>query len=134
MAEVMTKEMAEQEVNAWLDRKKIFKSIRETNKDYIDTLVDAMCEGVLSLDQETWEWNHTLLFPIGENESVKSIKYKPRLNDKMLKPFLNGVKNQDSDGRLLAHVAALTNTPREVLASLDSADKRISMSVAIFFL
>lgn len=130
----VSREIAEAEVNAWLEKKKVFSSTKESSKDSIEVLVDAMCNGVLSLDQQTWNFTHKLLFPFGDQVKVEELKYKPRLNDKMLKPYLNGVKASDAEGRLLAYIAALTGQSRAILEELDTADKKIAMAIAIFFL
>ena len=130
MAKV-TREVAEQEISAWLDKKKVFQSEREKNKDSYEHLVDAMCEGYLELDDQTFEFTHKLIEPLNE---TPSLKYKARLNDKMLKPHLNGLKPTDAEGRLLAYGAALTTQPKAVLEGLDSADKKIMMAILVFFL
>ena len=130
----VSREVAEAEVQAWLDKKKVFESNRENNKDSVEILVDGVCQGVLSLDQTTWKFTHKLLFPFGDQIKVEELKYHSRLNDKMLKPYLNGVKPSDAEGRLLAYIAALTGQARAVLEELDTADKKIAMAIAIFFL
>lgn len=128
---VITREAATVEVTGWLDKKKIYESTREAQKDSIELLIDAMVNGDLTLDENTNEFTHRLLFPISE---VTQLKYRARLNDTALRPHLLGVKASDADGRLLAHTAALTNQPKSILSELDSADKKIMMSIAIFFL
>ena len=130
----VSREVAEAEVQAWLDKKKVFKTTSENNKDSVEILVDGVCQGVLSLDQTTWKFKHKLLFPFGDQIKVEELNYHSRLNDKMLKPYLNGVKPSDAEGRLLAYIAALTGQARAVLEELDTADKKIAMAIAIFFL
>jgi hypothetical protein len=127
----VSREQATQEVEQWLDRKKVYASTREAQKDSIETLIEAMMNGDLTLDEKTNELNHKLLFPLDE---VKELKYKSRLNDKMMRPHLQGVKSNDADGRLNALTACLTSQPKAVIENLDSADKRIMMSIAVFFL
>ena len=131
MLKKVSREEALAEVTSWLDKKKVYDSTRESQKDSIDLLVEAMMNGDLTLDSTTNEFTHKLLFEEGD---VKELKYKSRLNDRMLKPYLNGVKANDADGRLLAHTAALTTQPKAILEALDSADKKIMMSIAVFFL
>lgn len=125
--------VAEQEIEEWLDKKKVLASVRELNKDSIDLLVDVICEGHM-VKKDNGELDYTLLHPFGEEEKVDRLTFKPRLNDKMLKPFLNGVKTNDGEGRLLAYIAALTNTQRAILENMDSVDKKVAMAVVIFFL
>ncbi len=109
-------------------------SQREAQKDSIEVLIDAICEGVLVLNETTNEFTQTLLFPLEGEQPLKELKYRPRLNDKILQPYLVGVKPTDADGRLIALWAALTSTSKNVLTSIDSGDKRIATSIAVFFL
>lgn len=132
----VSKEIADQEIISWMDYKKIPASSRESEalKNSIETLSEAIQEGILTLDEETFKFKQTLLFEIGEEAKITELVYHPRLNDKMLKPHLSGVKGNDGDGRLLAHIAALTNKPKAVLELLDTVDKRTAQALAIFFL
>lgn len=126
---VVTREVAIVEIDKWLDQKKVYPSTRETCKAEIELLVDAMVEGDLTLDGKSFK--HKLLFPL---EDVTELTYKSRLNDAMVKPHMQGVKAGDGDGRLAAHTAALTSQPKRLIESLDSADKKIMMSIMVFFL
>lgn len=130
----ISRELATQEIEKWLDRKKVYDSTKESQKDSVDLLIEAVMNGDLTLNQTTNELRHILLFPDALNGEVKELVYKARLNDKMLIPHLQGVSPKDADGRLLAHTAALTSQPKELLKNLDSADKKIMMSIAVFFL
>jgi len=133
MNKAVTNEVAMAEVTAWLDKKKVYPSTRETQKDSIDLLVEAIMAGDLTYDEDKNEFVHKLLFPDAVG-GVTEFRYKARLNDRMLIPHLQGVKSNDADGRLLAHTAALTSQPKELLKGIDSADKKIMMSIAVFFL
>lgn len=130
MAKV-TREVAEQEISDWLDFKKIFPSEREKHKESIDLLIDVMVDGVISIDDQTHEVIHKLIFPL---ESVTELKYKPRINDKMVQPNLKGMDPKDIDMRLLAIAATAASQPKGLLAGLDSVDKKIMMANVVFFL
>lgn len=128
----VSREKATEEVEGWLDKKKVYPSTREAQKDSVDLLIEAIMSGDLTLDTLKNEFVHKLLFPL--DDGPKELRYKARLNDKMLKPYLQGVKSTDADGRLAAHTAALTSQPKAIIEALDSADKKIMMSIAVFFL
>jgi len=130
---VVTREQATLEVNSWLDKKKVYESTRESQKDSIDLLIEAMVNGDLKLDPD-FNFIHKLLVPEVLNGEVAELKYKLRLNDKMLKPCMNGVKSNDADGRLTAYISALTGQVKGILEGLDTADKKIALSIAVFFL
>lgn len=129
----VNRETAEADVNAWLDKKKIFESEREQRKEFIEILVESVMNGVLVIGDDG-VMKHALLFPFGDEEKISSLTYKLRLNDKMLKPYLKGVTQGDGDERMLAYIAALTEQPRGLIANLDTADKKTAMAIAIFFL
>lgn len=130
---VVTREQATLEVNSWLDKKKVYESTRESQKDSIELLIEAMVNGDLKLDPD-FNFIHKLLVPEVLNGEVAELKYKLRLNDKMLKPYMNGVKSSDADGRLTAYISALTGQVKGILEGLDTADKKIALSIAVFFL
>ncbi len=132
--QTVSREVAISEVDQWLEKKKIMASQREAQKDSIEMLVDAICEGILVLNETTNEFTQNLLFPLEGEQALKELKYKSRINDKILQPYLVGVKPSDADGRLIALWAALTGTSKNILMSLDTGDKRIATSIAVFFL
>jgi hypothetical protein len=133
MGQKVTRDQATLEVTSWLDKKKVYEATRESQKDSIELLIEAMVNGDLILDDK-FQFTHKLLFPDAVGNEINELTYKTRLNDKMLKPYLNGVKANDAEGRLTAYVSALTSQPKSVLESLDSGDKKIMLSIAVFFL
>lgn len=129
----VNREVAQAEVISWLDKKKILAGTRERYNDFIDQLIDAVCEGVLTLETDTFKFQHKLQFPFGDQIKIDSLSYECRLNDKILQQYMRGVKQDDSEGRLLGTVAALTKQPRELLYNMDTVDKKIALAIAIFF-
>lgn len=130
----ITPEKATKEVNAWLDAKKIMQNTRDSNEDSTQLLIDAMVEGLITIDDKSNVITHNLNFPIGEGEEIKKLEYRPRLSDRLLEPYLKGVKPTDSDGRLTAYICALTQNSRGIIRNMDSVDKKISLAIAVFFL
>ena len=132
---VISREVAEAEINSWLDKKKIKSSQRETNKDSIETMIHYMMDGELVIDEATGQLIHSLVFPIGEGESIKKLTYKNRLNDKMLEPFMKGVNVRELSSIYAAYIAALTDTPKSILLQLESAtDAKLAKAITSFFL
>lgn len=133
--EKITREIAEGDVNRWLDTKKVLPSTRRLYEDFIESMIDGVMGGILIIEEDC-KIKHTLVFPVGSSEEAKvtSLTYFFRLNSKMLKPHLNGVKANDGDGRMDAHIAALTNTSREIIAAMDATtDKKLANAIALFF-
>jgi len=130
MIEKVTKQQAEAEIQAWLDKKKIFQSVREVSTLEIDILIEGIMNGCLSLD-DNGSFTQTLMFPTGD---TKTITYKNRMNDNMLLPHLKGVSQRDGDARQIAYAAALTDVAKGILTSLDPVDKKVMMSIVGFFI
>ena len=45
--------IAEQEVSEWLDYKKVKPASRESNKQFVDVLIDSVMYGNVTIDAET---------------------------------------------------------------------------------
>jgi len=127
-------EVAKSDINAWLDYKKITDKKRESYETNIETLTDAVVDGYLVYNKSDNTLDHKLKFSFGAEITVDSLTYSPRLNMQRLKPYLNGVKSTDADGRITAYICALTGKARGIIEQLDSEDLTIAQAVAIFFL
>lgn len=130
---VVAKEIAQEEVNSWLDAKKITPQKRETFEAYIEQLVNGICNGALSLNPETKVFTYTLSFPTEGDAPITKLDFKPRLKLSTVTAHLQGVKSTDGDGRLTAYVAALTGQPKGVINALDTEDYSACLSIAVFF-
>jgi len=130
----VSREVAEKEVEQWLDHKKISPKKRETQKEYVEVLIDAVSEGVLTLQSETHIFVHTLKFPPeGAEDPIKTLEYKPRLQYANVKGHLRGVASGDGDARFIAYMAALTSKPKLVFEKLDSEDMSVAQAITLFF-
>lgn len=131
----IAREVAEQEVEIWLEytnnssaRKK------ETFKEHIEGLIDAVSEGLLVLNPETKVFTYQLRSPIGNGEAVKSLNFKPRLKVSAVQNHLRGVKATDADGRILAYVCALTSQNSEIIKDMETHDYSVCRDITVFFL
>lgn len=129
----VSKEVAENEVTSWLDFKKVNQKKRDLYRDNIDTLVDAICDGCLILD-ENKIFIHKLKFPIGEEEIFSELKYKPRAKVSTIQVCLQNVKATDADGRICGYMAALTGVDRNIIKQQDTEDYEIGRAIVLFFL
>lgn len=131
--EKIPREQAEEELTQWLDNKKVFQSMREEHKDFIELLIEALMIGTLSINLEDFKITHTLIMP-PESGKLTQLVYRPRLNDNLLQSHLKGVSATDGDARLHAMAAAITDTMKGVISKLDSAtDKKIMVAIVTFF-
>jgi len=128
--DTISKEQAEKEVNSWLDYKKISPKKRETLKGNIAYLVEAMMEGLLVLDPETFIFSHTLKFPIG---TVKKLEYKPRLTLKEIQDRTQNIKTPGPLEQSIAYISALTGQSSAIIKEMDSEDNSLADYLSFFF-
>ena len=127
----VSKEIAEIEIKKWLDVKKVRDTKRESYKESVATLVEAMCSGNLVLNEDN-SLTHTLLFSVGADNAFKTLTYKSRLDVNTRMKYSEGVIG--GEPRIVATIAALTGQGNLIIASMDTEDYGIASSVAIFFL
>lgn len=131
----VAQEVAKEMVEKWLNRKKVYPNVRVKYEDSIEVLTDAIQAGDLVYDEEKHLFEHTLLFPLGEDgKGVTQVTYKGRLNDIELSKYMKGVDATDGDERITAIIAALTMQARGIIKGFDTADKKIARSIAAFFI
>lgn len=129
-------DIAVDNVNQWLNHKKISQNKRESLQGMIDNLVGAVADGNLVL-MEDMKLRHILVFPLEDemgNSSLTELVYKPRLSDAQLEPYKKSVKGSDFDSSLKRTILALTGQSLGVINLLDgSTDRQIAESIAVFF-
>lgn len=132
--EKVTPEMAEEEVQKWLDFKKISPSKRTDKKDQIKQLVNAIIDGDISINEEN-EIVQVLKTPIGTGDKqIKEFKYKPRITVGAVQQHLKNIQTSDADGRVVCYIQALTGQSAGMIKGLDSVDYDIAQTIAIFFI
>lgn len=129
----VSREIAESEVNSWLDYKKVGDKKREAYKDKIEYLVDAIEDGTLVLNADK-SFTQKLKHPAGENGVIDKLTFAARINASKLHQHLQGTKGTDGDGRILCHICALTGKPKIVIGALDTEDYGLASDIAVFFL
>lgn len=132
MNQVVSLEQATKEVTDWLDYKKVSSTKRDERKPQIETLIGAICEGSLTLND--YKFRQKLKVPFGKDVIFEELEYLPRIPIDVIAMHLRSVKSDDPDGRLLAHVAALTTQARAVLGKMDTEDYATAQAIAYFFL
>ena len=130
---VVSKEVATAEINKWLESKKVGSLKREANENQINVLIEAICDGYLSL-AEDFTLVHTLKFPPSEGKPLKELRYKNRITLKEVTENMKNVKAQDVDGRILAYASALTGEAKGIMARFDTEDSGILQAIVLFFI
>jgi hypothetical protein len=129
----VSREIAEADVQRWLEAKRIRQTKRESLKEYIESLVLEVMDGFITID-ENCNLTQKLRFPIGLHENVKELNFETRLKVLDVNPFLQKVAQGDNDGRVLAYILAATKQPLGFIQALDTEDLGVSQSIAVFFL
>lgn len=130
---LVDKETATNEIESWLDYKKVGQKKRESAKESIETLIDAVQEGILVVNEDK-TITHKLKFPLEGESSITELIYKPRINSSLVQMHMQGVKSADTLGTYHAYGAALATKPKEVIKKLDTEDLSIVQNIALFFL
>lgn len=131
--EALSADVASQEIEKWLDQKRISPAKRILYVHCVHRMVSAMCEGRLVL-REDMVLEQTLLFPVGDKQEVKKFEFKPRVTVGELADALRGVEINDSIGRACAAVAAVTGQLKGIVAKMDPEDYSLSDSIIVFFI
>ena len=123
-------DIAQAEVEAWLDYKAIYPSKRDENRNAIDTVVNAVMYGdaVIGDDKSI---SVTLKFPVGD---TTVLTLKPRLTVGEVAAVTKNVKPNDIEGRMTAYISALTGVLTATLSKMDTVDSSLLQSVTVFFL
>ena len=129
---LVSEEQARQEIESWLDYKKIDDSQREENESTIKSLISYVKSGHLVLNEDK-TFTHKLKFEL-ESAGIKELTYKARITEREITQKLHGVKADDVDGRIAATIAALSTQVIGIVRGLDKEDFKIARSVALFFM
>ncbi len=130
--EVISNERAAQEVENWLSIKKISGKRREKLKDNIEELINLVSGGQLSIADDGII-TQPLLFPLGNGNEIKELKFKPRLKGIDISRAAGINKGFDLDNFVISRLAALTDQNKEILKNLDTEDRAVSDAVTVFF-
>jgi hypothetical protein len=129
----VSREVAEADVQRWLEAKRVRQSKKILLEGNVEVLIESVMEGFITID-ENCNLTQVLRFPVGLHENIKQLNFKTRLQVLEVSPFLKKVEQGDGDGRVLAYILAATEQPLGIIQSLDTEDLGVSQSIAVFFL
>lgn len=141
---VMSKEVAEKELEKWFDHRKVKEKVRNNPDETLgydvirEALIDGFMYGQLIFDKESGILIQKLLWPV-EKESgeilISELNWKPRIKERDLTEPMKGIKSTDSTGRMKAYISAYTGVNRIHLGSMDLADDfSLAQSINTYFL
>ncbi len=138
LIEQVSVQVAGEEVNKWLDFKRVKPSQRAVYARKISTLIEAVMYGNLVIKPD-FSLVHNLNFPLeilNADKSVAStidtLEYKARLTAKDISECMNGNIDNEMDNTI-AYGAALSGEATGLMAKLDTSDIAILSSVGVFF-
>ncbi len=130
MTKLVSEKIAKEEVEAWLDAKKVRQSQRKNFEKAIIELEDCISEGLIVRVADSNELKVELQFP---TEALKSLTLAPRLKASERAKFMKGTEATDQDGRILKMISALSGENSALIGQLDVEDVAVLTSIAIFF-
>lgn len=133
METTIDRQTAEKEVTEWLDARKVGKSKREKQSDVIESMIEAMEEGRLVIE-ENRSITYTLIEPIKGDKDITELNFKFRITTEDIQIQMTGVNTKDVISVVLAYFSALTGVPKSVLRKLDSSDYSFGQGFASFFM
>jgi hypothetical protein len=130
----VSEEVAEKDVQRWLDTKKFSDEKRTNMEASIKEMVGYVKEGNLIISDDG-KITQKLNFDIGEEEKISEFEYQNRISVDDIHKRMTGsqVKAGDVDGRIRVYVAALTRKPYALIGRLDSTDWSVASTIASFF-
>jgi hypothetical protein len=129
----MKREQSKTEVLDWLKtQKKVKESKLDAYEMQVNTLIDAVENGDAYIKDS--EFVVKLQFPINSAQGfISEIAFKPRVTVNAIQMQLQGVKSDDSSGRVWAYIAASTGINKAILKNIDNVDQENCEAVGVFF-
>lgn len=126
---VLSNKVARNQVNTWLDKKKVKQKKRDDFEENIEDLVSGFETGQLILNDDN-SISMNLIFPIGE---IKTLTFKPRITTADKRPYMRKVKTGDVRGTIVATGCALTGQATGIIERLDTEDFDLLSAISLFF-
>lgn len=131
---LIEREVAEAEVTAWLDHKKMSASRREEKKEAIESLIKFVSNGTVVIDKETFKLTQKLIFPVGKDEQIKELVWEPFGQVGKFMIHMKNVDSADFTGNAIARACAQTGKAKAILCNLDSEDEIVLKIISVFFM
>lgn len=129
----MAFEVAEADVNRWLDFKQVSEKKREGNKENIEAMIEEIQKGSMKINDD-FTISYDLRNPIGEEIKTIQLQFRGRVKMRDIQTALRGVDSKDLQGWVIAYTAAVTQNPKPLIAQMDSVDFGICQAIVSFFM
>jgi hypothetical protein len=132
MEQKITPELATDEINKWLDSKKVGSKKRESQSIAIETLAYGMVDGDIYVNADG-DIVQKLKFPENLGD-IKELVYKKRISANEIEQKQSAAKNINSISLSVVYASALTGVAVGLLKKLDTEDLNLVSAVAVFFM
>jgi len=134
--QVIDPELALKEVEAFLDRKKIYPKRRATLQGAVDTIAEAIQYGQVTI-AEDGAITQELLDPIVDdkgNAVLSKISYSARIAPSIMASKIAALKSQTMEDKLLCHTMAYSGQAAGIINKLESTDRNTCDAISLFFM
>lgn len=140
---VVAKSVAEKEIEAWFEYKKIRPDLRNKPNQISgvdsqrEAIVNSVMYGIVTFKPETGELAQVLQFPLTKEDGatfLSKLTFKPRLTRLEVMNCSKGLKPMDIEGKQAAYLSAIVGKPTSVLNQMDEVDRGLADVIAGYFL
>lgn len=135
-SQVISAEVAQNEVEKWLDLRRVKPSLREKYKDAVQVMVESVCDGSLVL-QDNGSLKQTLVFPIETKDgdiALTELVYKPRFKVKELSMQSQDMNASNSLDITISYVSAVSSVSKSLVKEMDMEDYKVAQCIVTFFM
>lgn len=128
----VSKEQASDEVDAWLDYKRVRATKREEKDDHIQGMIECVEDGIFVINDDK-----SITFFVQFPESIGNtteLVFKPRITDDDIAVYFKKMDKKDPMSYILARKAALTGVNSSILKKMDTEDSQIADHITAFFI
>ena len=131
---VVSKEIALQEVNKWLDHREVDEEERADDQKTVRFLAKEVANGRLIINAD-WTLTQKLRVPLEIDglPNVAELKYADRICMDKVHKRLENIRSNSGSAKIAAHVAALTNQATAVIQKMDSKDYSTAVTINLIF-
>ena len=129
-SEKMSREVALNEVEKWMDIRRVRPTKRRNQSEAIEVLADAFIDGSLVLDDETGELTFNLAFPV---KSKEKIVFKPRVKVTEVNRYAEQNRKITGQSIVMNYLCASTGLMVAEAGDIDSEDYGIVQAIVGFY-
>lgn len=124
----VSEEQAINEVNALLDKKRMFPKDRERRKAAIDAVIDGVMYGLVSIETDG-SISQTLDVAVG---TIDVLKWKSHIAAETMNRALSQAKAENQVSRNMVYITTYTDSLTATINKMEPNDRNICDSIAFF--